>query len=72
MSKYDWTGVPKHIKWIATDGYSNWAWGYVEQEPFIDEDLWRNNIDEIPIDVEELYGVAPFKGDWRESLEKRP
>jgi hypothetical protein len=72
MSKYDWSNVHPDVKWIATDGYSNWAWGFQKQEPFIDEDMWNSKLEYDHVDVEKLYGVSPYQGDWRESLEKRP
>lgn len=69
-TKYDWSGVPEEVKWIATDGYSGWAWGYCKEAPYIDVDMWNSKHEYV--DVEKLYDVCPYQGNWQDSLEERP
>lgn len=60
-TKYDWSGVPEHIKIITTDdngsvtGFSN---------PFTYNGKWCCSFT--------LVNVSPFKGNWQDSLEERP
>lgn len=71
MSKYDWSGVPKEVNWIATDSDSV-ANGFYAEPKKGDHDMWfddNNDGDWIELGVNY---VGMFKGDWRDSLEKRP
>lgn len=67
MNKYDWSKVPKEVKWIATDedGVYN---GFIDKPIVFDEDMW--SIDENYDAVVLFSGV--FKGNWQDSLEERP
>lgn len=67
MSKYDWSGVPKEVKFIATDSYSGKAWGYLSK-PRLGRVSFIEHVSEFPIYV----GVEPYKGNWQDSLEERP
>lgn len=68
MSKYDWSNVPKEVKWIATDsdGYA-WHW---HTKPEIDDNEWITGKSYVGdfISVDD----NPFKGNWQDSLEERP
>lgn len=68
--KYNWTGVPRWVNWIATDE-SGFAWGH-EFEPIqghLHRGFWY-----LGGEVEFIFWPRenPFKGEWRESLEQRP
>ena len=67
MNKYDWSNVPKEVKWIATDedGVSN---GFIDKPTVFDEDMWA--IDENYDAIVLFSGV--FQGNWQDSLEERP
>lgn len=62
MSEYDWSNVPKEVKWIATDS-DGYAFGYKEK-PYIGGSYW--------------YALNPkhikqqYLGNWKDSLEERP
>ena len=67
--KYDWSNVPDKIMWIATDSdYKNCTvWGYT-LEPTNYTRFW---------DMESAgnyykLDIKPHKGNWKDSLERRP
>ena len=68
-TKYDWSNVPKEVKWIATDA-DGWQTQHTEKP----KKLGRDWID----DTESGYfGIKmpqhnPYKSNWRDSLEERP
>lgn len=67
MNKYDWSNVPKEVKWIATDsdgalcGYSN--------KPRRFSKTWNTYY--CGSFVAHSF-LPPFKGNWQDSLEERP
>lgn len=67
-TRYDWSNVPKKVKWISTDadGYA-WYW-YDKPEIIGNEWLTGKSYigDFISIDDN------PYKGKWEDSLEERP
>lgn len=68
MSKYDWSNIPKEVKWIATDA-NGYAWHWYTK-PEIEGDEW-NTVESLVgnfIDKED----NPYKGNWQDSLEERP
>lgn len=71
MTKYDWSNVPKEVKWIATGFHSKAKMGFVNK-PLKDEAMlcwcsrWLNG-EQI-----KLSDVSEFKGNWQDSLEERP
>lgn len=71
-TKYDWSGVPKEVKWIATDEDLN-SWGFVTNDkPFVggeDGDQWTSNYFAHSC---KHVGFRIFKGNWQDSLEERP
>ena len=69
MSKYDWRNVHTAIEFISTElvGRNLLSWGY-RNEPSIIGCLWFCDQGYKPV----LIGVNIYKGDWRDSLEKRP
>ena len=71
-TKYDWSKVPKHINWIATDD-DGVAHGFCS-EPIIGKSgLWFFNGDyEQYTDLDmSLYDLFD-KNNWQDSLEQRP
>lgn len=70
MSKYDWSGVPNDVQWIATDkdGVSN---GFCDEPSPDGSGLWCVDENFTVIDLPQGF-VDIFKGDWRDSLEERP
>ena len=66
-TKYDWSSVPKEVKWIAVDS-DLWAYGYSE-EPELEELTFFS-------DSYTGYLLRPcdhsYEGAWRDSLEERP
>lgn len=69
MSKYDWSNVPDEVEWIATDS-NGLVFGY-DVEPIQKE--WGKFIHHSDfIYFPHKNWIKPFKGDWRDSLEKRP
>lgn len=70
MSKYDWIGVPKEVKWIATNE-GGFAHGH-KWKPiagYLHRGFWyMGGSTEFVLFPRE----NPFKGDWRDSLEERP
>lgn len=71
MSKYDWSNVPKKVKFIATDkdGVAN---GFpTEPKPYEEHQMWLTaNEDYISLGVE--YLDVFDKNNWLNSLEERP
>lgn len=87
-TKYDWSNVPPEVKLIATDsiGVSLWAgeitrsdlqlyprtshvrayWGLTGK--LFESDLYKT----VKVYSGGAFGVTPYQGDWRESLEHRP
>lgn len=66
-TKYDWSNVPKEVKWIATD--SDRFKCYFTLKPEFMPMWWEKKDDYykcIPPEKNE------FKGDWKDSLEERP
>ena len=65
-TKYDWSNVPKWVKFIATDSTGN-TYGYEEKiKPYIILDDMFVGGRYMSLDMN-----APFD-NWRESLEERP
>ena len=65
-TKYDWSNVPKWVKFIATDSNGNTN-GYEERiKPYIILDDMFVGGRYVSLDVNTLFD------DWRESLEERP
>lgn len=69
MTKYDWSNVPKEVKWIATDEDGT-VCHYIKK-PVIegDCDYWTN-ITTSYFDDEVL--TQSYQGNWQYSLEERP
>lgn len=64
MNKYDWSKVPKEVKWIATDmdGFEILFYS----KPYFESLLsWVG--DEFA-----MHSPSSFKGNWQDSLEERP
>ena len=70
-TKYDWSNVPKEVKWIATDG-DGVAHGFTNAPKPYTTGLWA--VDEEYTNyinvAEDLYNL--FYEDWQDSLEERP
>lgn len=67
--KYNWANVPAHINWIATYEYGDVAWGYINKpcrKP--NTGIWHESGGEWRHRIR----LAPYKGHWTQSLEKRP
>lgn len=76
MSKYDWSNVPKEVKWIATDA-DGMVCGFSEKPIKKVNSLyefWAG--DEYDAGLNVVNGVSDFvesyHGNWQDSLEKRP
>lgn len=69
MNKYDWSNVPKEVKWIATDSnvLSGNAFGYINKPQNI-MSSWVSDTNEPIFHL----GIKPFQGHWQDSLEERP
>jgi hypothetical protein len=71
MSKYDWTNVPKEVKWIAMDkdGVFN---GFYKKPEIVDyHSMWF----EIPTSTGDFIQLTPVVlgcFNWMDSLEERP
>lgn len=65
MNKYDWSNVPKEVRFIATDIQTNTAQGH-EKTPVAGFDTWRSSSRIWWLHLE------GFKGNWLDSLEERP
>lgn len=67
-TKYDWSNVPKEVKWIAKDKDGE-VWGYVEKPIIGEKGIWH---------VKNKYHGYFFIFDsfivesWQDSLEERP
>ncbi|MFW1995208.1 hypothetical protein ACG904_09655 [Acinetobacter guillouiae] len=65
MTKYDWSNVPKEVRFIVTDE-NGLKYGHQDKPKLSDMlGLWYG-LDFIRI------GRSEFKGDWQDSLEERP
>ncbi|ENT2599824.1 hypothetical protein [Acinetobacter baumannii] len=69
-TKYDWSKIPDDVNWVATNE-NGFAWGY-EGKPvsgWLHSGFWY-----LGGDKGLVYWPYenPYKGEWRESLEKRP
>lgn len=64
MSKYDWSNIHEDVKYIATDPDDFELW-------FSDEPRLASKFGWIG-DAIAIHSPSSFKGDWRDSLEKRP
>lgn len=72
FTKYDWSAIPAHVNWMATDE-DGVACGWLV-EPQIMGNAWRNHSHlsaYFYIQSRENY-KNHFRGDWKQSLEKRP
>lgn len=70
MSKYDWSGVPSEVKWIATDKDGN-SWGHiVSTVQMMKDGMWYSTINESSYCIH--IGLNIFQGNWQDSLEERP
>ncbi|MFW2105439.1 hypothetical protein [Acinetobacter guillouiae] len=64
MTKYDWSNVPKEVKWIATDPGDLEIW--FKDEPYLESLLgWVG-------DEYSMNSPSNYKGNWQDSLEERP
>lgn len=71
MSKYDWSGVPSEVNFIATDddGVAN---GFVDKPSPMSCGLWSIGDDYKRTVFIGAAFVDHFQGDWKDSLEERP
>lgn len=69
QNKYDWALIPSHVKFMATDE-DGMACGWLV-EPHIVGNAWRNQ-SHLSAFFNLTKRQNPFRGDWRESLERRP
>lgn len=69
MNKYDWSKVPNHYKYMATDmdGFAR-----AHRSKPIAMDYFNSWIMGGDYTVIHWPSKNPFNGDWRESLEERP
>lgn len=65
MNKYDWSNVPSHIMWIATD-YDGAVFGYMGMHNNSDSDFMWYGVGAISLELD------PYQGNWQDSLEDRP
>lgn len=65
-TKYDWSNVPSHIMWIATDN-NGFKSGFTD-DPVCESEygFWDNGLPSLPMHDSE------FQGNWQDSLEERP
>lgn len=68
-TKYDWSNVPKEVKWIATDSNKN-VFGYYEKPVFKEFGCFMHSGEYFY--YPHTNWMMPFKGDWQDSLEERP
>ena len=66
-SKYDWSSVPKWVKFLAKLKNGK-CYGF-DHEPFIGVNGWTM---EYLGHCEKVKVKVRFKGDWEDSLESRP
>lgn len=67
--KYDWSVIPAHVNFMATDE-DGMACGWLV-EPHIVGNAWRNQ-SHLSAFFNLTKRQNPFRGDWKDSLEKRP
>lgn len=67
MNKYDWSNVPKEVKWIATDEDGS-VCGY-SAKPQRFSNTWNTHY--TGNFVAHSF-TNPFKWNWQDSLEERP
>lgn len=72
MTKYDWSGVEKNTRYIATDA-DGYAHGWNGEPP-----KYINDVEEWIGEKSYVTGFMlhpnknPIKGNWQDSLEERP
>ena len=70
-TKYDWSNVPKEVKWIATDKDS-WAFGWTEK-PISGGIGWNSP---SGLGFCDYFSLSPIENKldcyWQDSLEERP
>ena len=75
MSKYDWSNVPKEVKWIATDA-DGVVSGFSEKPYTHRGSLWLCHVDHPDswvCNIEPFtYHVNNDYPNWQDSLEERP
>ncbi|HHP0322566.1 MULTISPECIES: hypothetical protein [Acinetobacter calcoaceticus/baumannii complex] len=69
QNKYDWALIPEHVNFMATDE-DGMACGWLV-EPHIVGNAWRNQ-SHLSAFFTLTKRQNPFRGDWKDSLEKRP
>ena len=71
-TKYDWSGVPKDTRYIATEAVG-YAHGWNGEPPkYIDDEIgWIGEKSKITAFMLHPY-LNPIKGNWQDSLEERP
>ncbi|MEK5783521.1 hypothetical protein [Acinetobacter pittii] len=69
QKKYDWALIPEHVNFMATDE-DGMACGWLV-EPHIVGNAWRNQ-SHLSAFFNLTKRQNPFRGDWKDSLEKRP
>ena len=70
MSKYDWSNVPVDVESIATNSDGE-VRGFESDSPTLCSNKFRGEFTSN-YGYYNLINQKPYKGDWRESLEKRP
>lgn len=69
QSKYDWSVIPAHVNWMATDE-DGVACGWLV-EPNVSGNAWRHYAHHSAhFFIQKRQN--PYRGDWKQSLEKRP
>ena len=65
----DWSQSPTGYDWFAIDGFG--AWWYRNEPKWIDGEWsgYQDNLKGSETESAELFG---YRGDWRDSLRKRP
>lgn len=68
-TKYNWLGVPKEVKFIATDKNAGCAFGYYNKPEMCDiMEIWKaDNVSNYL-----SLSIPKYKGNWQDSLEERP
>lgn len=66
MSKYDWSNVPKEVKYLAKDSDDPFAFGFSE-EPTKDRRMWLGTVVDGCLDLR-----LTCSEDWKDSLDERP
>lgn len=71
--KYDWRAVPDHINFLATYEGGETAWGYVNKPVPVKLKTWYQGAwNGMAAEWRHRVPVAPYRGHWTQSLEKRP